>query len=166
MFAIDLETQTHDDDDGLKRVQIFAPLKKQNTRSEQDLVSRPHFLTFHFPFFSDLSTLDLPTDLHNFDPAIFESLLSTKSGSQMDVEENVGAWLGSVYENNQTQSSSSGCSSSSGSSMMMTSSSSASNNQSNFKLNHELNGNNTNSGLIRGDPLMSFNSLNSDLDLS
>ena len=83
----------------------------------------------------------------------------------MDVEENVGAWLGSVYENNQTQSSSSGCSSSSGSSLMMSSSSSA-NNQSNFKLNHELNGNNTNSGLIRGDPLMSFNSLNSDLDLS
>merc|ERR1712099_29468 len=93
-------------------------------------------------FGTDLSTLDLPTDLHNFDPAIFESLLSTKSGSsQMDVEENVGAWLGSVYENNQTQSSSSGCSSSSGSSLMMTSSSSA-NNQSNFKLNHELNGNN------------------------
>ena len=120
-------------------------------------------------FFSDLSTLDLPTDLHNFDPAIFESLLSTKSGSQMDVEENVGAWLGSVYENNQTQSSSSGCSSSSGSSLMMSSSSSA-NNQSNFKLNHELNGNNnaanSTGNLIRGDPLMSFNSLNSDLDLS
>ena len=62
----------------------------------------------------------------------------------MDVEENVGAWLGSVYENNQTQSSS----------------------QSVGKLNHELNGNNNSAnGLIR-DPLMSFNSLNSDLDLS
>merc|ERR1719414_2943152 len=90
-------------------------------------------------FGTDLSTLDLPTDLHNFDPAIFESLLSTKSGSsQMDVEENVGAWLGSVYENNQTQSSS----------------------QSVGKLNHEMNGNNNSAnGLIR-DPLMSFNSLN------
>merc|ERR1719414_2785747 len=67
-------------------------------------------------FGTDLSTLDLPTDLHNFDPAIFESLLSTKSGSQMDVEENVGAWLGSVYENNQTQSSSGNSSGSSSSS--------------------------------------------------
>ena len=41
LFAIDLETQTHDDD-GLKRVQIFAPLKKakyyESETSSQGLI--------------------------------------------------------------------------------------------------------------------------------